>query len=332
MDDDDDQADLYRILGVSRAASTEEIKSAARKRALETHPDKQQQNHGQSANNALFQEIDEAKQVLTDPDKRRIYDAAGVKALKLVKVEGARHRSHADIISEIRLKCSEEALREVKDAANAASEGSVVLKVDATSSRRPQIVRWYVREGFDLYNTESLAIYEPPGEDPPYQLLQLEGRAWCERTYGAAMLFLTYTRHLTSQTQFVAKTSMGNQREGIGTAVAELQHQLSKDDTASVEVMLHTAKLNYAWTRQLGPGLSGSLVCTVAESGVEAVNASLSRRLNTIPMSLRGEITVQQGEATVQCSARYAWRGGSVSLQGEVSQGRFCSQSPYMDT
>src|SRR2546425_4840520 len=63
--------DYYQILGVDRKADDKTIKSAYRKLARKYHPDV---NKGQDAR---FKEINEAYEVLSDPEKRRRYDTLG---------------------------------------------------------------------------------------------------------------------------------------------------------------------------------------------------------------------------------------------------------------
>src|SRR2546421_258373 len=63
--------DYYRILGVDRGADDKTLKSAYRKLARKYHPDV---NKGQDAR---FKEINEAYEVLSDPEKRRRYDTLG---------------------------------------------------------------------------------------------------------------------------------------------------------------------------------------------------------------------------------------------------------------
>jgi curved DNA-binding protein len=69
-----DYKDYYNILGVSRNASTEEIRKAYRKLAMQYHPDR---NPGDKGSEERFKEINEAYQVLNDPQKRAHYDRVG---------------------------------------------------------------------------------------------------------------------------------------------------------------------------------------------------------------------------------------------------------------
>ena len=66
--------DYYKTLGVDKNASTEEIKSAYKKLALRYHPDK---NKGDKTAEEKFKEINEAYQVLSNPEKRSSYDQFG---------------------------------------------------------------------------------------------------------------------------------------------------------------------------------------------------------------------------------------------------------------
>lgn len=66
--------DYYKILGVDKNASSDDIKKAYRKLARKLHPDL---NPGDKDANKKFQEINEANEVLADPEKRAKYDKYG---------------------------------------------------------------------------------------------------------------------------------------------------------------------------------------------------------------------------------------------------------------
>jgi len=70
--------DYYRILGVARGASEDEIKKAYRKLALKYHPDKNQTTGAEEK----FKEIGEAYDVLSDKKKKEVYDQYGEEGLK----------------------------------------------------------------------------------------------------------------------------------------------------------------------------------------------------------------------------------------------------------
>ena len=68
--------DYYQTLGVSKDASADAIKKGVRELARRTHPDKVQ-GSGKAEAEAKFKEINEAYEVIGDPDRRRKYDALG---------------------------------------------------------------------------------------------------------------------------------------------------------------------------------------------------------------------------------------------------------------
>jgi len=74
----------YHVLGLSEAATEDEIRKAYRRLALKYHPDK---NKDQGAEE-IFKDISEAYEILSNKDKKRVYDSYGVDGLKR---NGQRH-------------------------------------------------------------------------------------------------------------------------------------------------------------------------------------------------------------------------------------------------
>ncbi len=66
--------DFYKILGIDKKASSEDIKKAYRKLAHQYHPDK---NKGDKTAEEKFKDVNEANSVLIDPEKRKLYDQYG---------------------------------------------------------------------------------------------------------------------------------------------------------------------------------------------------------------------------------------------------------------
>jgi molecular chaperone DnaJ len=73
------EKDYYKILGVSRSATDNEIKKAYRQLAMQYHPDR---NPGNKEAEEKFKEIGQAYQVLSDPQKKRVYDQFGESGMR----------------------------------------------------------------------------------------------------------------------------------------------------------------------------------------------------------------------------------------------------------
>jgi len=84
--------DYYKILGVNKDASQDDIKKAYKKLARQYHPDL---NPNDPDAHRKFQEINEANEVLSDPEKRKKYDQYGEnwKLYKCRRIQGKSRRS-----------------------------------------------------------------------------------------------------------------------------------------------------------------------------------------------------------------------------------------------
>src|SRR5438876_4841045 len=82
--------DYYEVLGVTKTASSEEIKRAYRRMAMKYHPDRNGDNKAEAE--VKFKECAEAYEVLSDDNKRRRYDQFGHQG-----VSGQHDFSHMDV-------------------------------------------------------------------------------------------------------------------------------------------------------------------------------------------------------------------------------------------
>ncbi|ORM40870.1 DnaJ -like protein subfamily B member 4 [Babesia sp. Xinjiang] len=74
--------DYYAILGVNRGCNDAELKKAYRKLAMQWHPDKHPDPAAKQKAEDMFKNVSEAYDVLSDPEKRKIYDQFGEEGLK----------------------------------------------------------------------------------------------------------------------------------------------------------------------------------------------------------------------------------------------------------
>lgn len=84
--------DPYKVLGVSRTASRDEIRKAYKKRAKELHPDL---HPGDKSKEAAFQALSAAHELLKDPEKRRRFDAGEIDAAGHERPERHFYRQYA---------------------------------------------------------------------------------------------------------------------------------------------------------------------------------------------------------------------------------------------
>lgn len=86
--------DYYSILEINRTANDGEIKKAYKRMALKYHPDKN--DHPQAAEH--FQEVAAAFEILSDKEKRQIYDKCGEEGLKYGNEQGNCGQPTSDMV------------------------------------------------------------------------------------------------------------------------------------------------------------------------------------------------------------------------------------------
>ncbi len=93
-----EEFDYYEILEISRDANGDEIKKAYRKKAMKYHPDR---NPDDSSAEDMFKKVNEAYQVLSDNDKKALYDRYGKAGLEQSGYSGFSGRGFEDIFDDL---------------------------------------------------------------------------------------------------------------------------------------------------------------------------------------------------------------------------------------
>jgi molecular chaperone DnaJ len=93
-----DKRDYYEVLGVERNASAEEIKRAYRRAAMQWHPDRNPESKAEAEHN--FREAAEAYSVLSDAEKRVVYDRYGHAGVGGVRIDESIFTDFADIFGD----------------------------------------------------------------------------------------------------------------------------------------------------------------------------------------------------------------------------------------
>lgn len=88
----------YEILGVEKTVEEKALKSAFRKKAMELHPDR---NPGCTVSEGKFKELSEAYEVLSDPEKRAVYDRFGKQGLNGGGPGAGAHARPEDIFRDV---------------------------------------------------------------------------------------------------------------------------------------------------------------------------------------------------------------------------------------
>eukprot|EP01023_Acetabularia_acetabulum_P018632 TRINITY_DN19408_c0_g2_i1.p1 TRINITY_DN19408_c0_g2~~TRINITY_DN19408_c0_g2_i1.p1 ORF type:complete len:267 (-),score=47.49 TRINITY_DN19408_c0_g2_i1:18-818(-) len=97
---EEEDLSFYAVLNVSKSASQEDIRKAYRKLASVVHPDKHTNDELAQAAKTCFTRLTEAYEVLSNPEKRKIYDVYGRLGLKA----GLQVSTHVDGMQNIRLQ------------------------------------------------------------------------------------------------------------------------------------------------------------------------------------------------------------------------------------
>lgn len=129
-------SDYYHILNVPRDVQDEELRAAYKRLCVLFHPDKHTQAGDKEAAERNFRAVNEAYEVISDPNKRSLYDMYGIEGLRAGWEVGPRLKSTQEIREEYERKKRQREEDEMRR--QVTSKGSLQINVDASSVLDPE--------------------------------------------------------------------------------------------------------------------------------------------------------------------------------------------------
>ncbi|KAK7309053.1 hypothetical protein RJT34_05478 [Clitoria ternatea] len=314
-----DNKELYALLNLSPEASDEEIRRAYRQWAQAYHPDKYQAPHMKDIATENFQRICEAYEILSDPNKRQIYDIYGMEGLTSGLELGQRLDKAEEIKAELeRLKRMKE---QEKMAAHFQSSGTILANMSLP----------HLLNGHGLFRGMAMRS-EIQSRLSRRNAVTVGGNLAVNGNEGggAATALLRHYLSDDSYLEFVASAGL---RALIGVQISR-NLSFHSAATMGVAMSLKDGSLNLSnlWTRQLSETSSGHIQLNLGPQSAIAVgwHKKDERR------SASGEVKFATGSFETEAHythrfspkshGRIVGRVGSSSLEIEVGGGRKLSK------
>uniref|UniRef100_A0ACD5TN96 Uncharacterized protein n=1 Tax=Avena sativa TaxID=4498 RepID=A0ACD5TN96_AVESA len=315
----EDGRELYALLHLSPESSDEEIRRAYRQYAQIYHPDKYQDPQMKDVATENFQRIRDAYEILSDENKRQIYDIYGMEGLNSGLELGPKLNKPEEIkrqLEELRRRKEEE-----KIFVHARSTGSVV-----TNFSVPQYLDGDgVMKGMGMSSEVQLPISK-------LNTVTVGGNLVVNGTAGTGAASVVLRHQLSSVSSIDLMATVGL-RSLIGV---QTFRQISPNSTATSGLALSlrdgSINLSNGWTRQLSENTVGNIQLVL---GTES-NISVGWQKKDEKCSAAGEVKV--GTNSFGASAHYthhfsskshgrvAGRVGSMALDFEIGGGRRISE------
>ncbi|XP_073141063.1 chaperone protein dnaJ 13 [Henckelia pumila] len=319
QNEESNNRELYALLHISPQASDEEIRRAYRQWAQVYHPDKYQAPQMKEIATENFQRICEAYEILTDENKRLIYDIYGMEGLTSGLELGPRLSKVEEIKEELeRLKRQRD---QEKVSAHVRSSGSILANLSL-----PEFL-----DGDGIMKGMAMAS-EVQSQISKSNSISIGGNLAVKGYSGVGGATAVFRHQLSPVSSVELMGSLGLQSLlGIQTS-----RQLSVHSTATAGVTMSlkdgTLNLSNTWTRQLSETTNGNIQLALgSESSI-----GVGWRRKAEKMSASGEVKLGTSSfgATAQYTHRFSSKShgriagtvGSAALAFEIGGGRKISK------
>lgn len=302
---------LYAVLNVRPDATDEEIRRSYRQLATTYHPDKAQDPALHSEAARAFTRIQEAYEILSDPQRRDIYDVYGMEGLTAgMELAAAPGKSAAELRKEWEAAHARRRQDQLDAAVN--FRGQYAFRIDASAlanpyarnvSRTPDLTSVSMTSGVDI-PIEASKHWGVLGSE--HDILHLGGFAYVRGDHGGGSFLAGYRRVYSDQTTLDLQAAAG--LKSLLSATTSVQ--LSPYANASLTVSWQPKRagnglgLSFATSRQVGEATSGEFAWVVGPREEAGMTMSLTHRPSD-DSQITGRIEV--GAAT-GLTLRYARR------------------------
>ncbi|KAG8743197.1 hypothetical protein FRC10_000268 [Ceratobasidium sp. 414] len=329
---------LYALFNLPKDATAEEIHKQYRKVAMSLHPDKVRDESRKEAVAAQFQEIQRAYDILSDPNKRAIYDMFGEEGLKTKWDVGQRHKTPEEAAVTVVFQLRDEYARlaraaRLKDTENLVrSQGELICTVNAVSLSQRRLP-WTSRllgvsqPELGLKHKFDTIVDDHTRLTFTSRVVKMGGRA-------GGNVFGTVKHQYSPRLQFEATTGLLEPRTLVSKATFELNEETTLRAESTVimaNALGDLPRLTLTAQRLLDPTLTGVIAFTIptltAPSALTVSLSSTNGLQTTVEMSptrlqLNAEYGVQIGGKQgilVTASANGGLAGGGLGMMVEVN-------------
>ncbi|CAH1453755.1 unnamed protein product [Lactuca virosa] len=297
--------ELYALLNVSPEASDEEIRKAYRQFAQVYHPDKIQATGQKEVATVNFQRICEAYEILTDENKRQIYDIYGMEGLTSGLELGPKLNKVEEIKEELeRLKRRRE---EEKTSAHFQPSGVILAQLSVPS----------FLSGHGLMRAMSMNS-EIQSQISKNNVIAVGGTLAVKGSDGDAAANAVFRHQLSSVSSIEFMASAGLR----GLIGLQTSRQVSRHATATMGLAMSlrdgSINLSNSWNRQLSTTSNASIELSLGSDSSVAVGW----RKKDQKMAAAGEIRI--GTSAIGAVARYTRRFSTKShgrITGKIGSG-----------
>lgn len=293
----DDERSYYALLGISPGATDDEIKRAYRQLATTLHPDKvaNAAHHDEAA--LLFTRMQEAYEVLSDPQKRDIYDVYGKEGLSAGLQLGDKLKTREELRAEWEAFQQQQKKAELEASVN--YRGVYQFKIDATAlvnpyaphlARTPELTNIYMTSGLDVPLESRDWGWLASEQD----VAHLGGLVSVRKNVGGGSFLAGYKRHFADYSSLEVHGAVGLR------TLLSAQHtaQLSPESSASLVASWQPnagVGLQFVSTRQLSPTVSGEYSWVVGPPESSGMSLGLTRRTEKLMLTGRLEVGAVTG-------------------------------------